>query len=131
MSAPEHEIESVIEQNRHPDGTIDPLEATAELALLYREHPEWHDSLKAAANDIQSYKRRHAFKPDIDTDVQPTKTETLEQAGINLRTAERYEELAGGRSGAGDADCWCCDAETLARAHVGSPVYAAFARASG
>jgi hypothetical protein len=26
-----------------------------------------------------------------------TKTETLEQAGINLRTAEYYEELAGGR----------------------------------
>jgi hypothetical protein len=32
-----------------------------------------------------------------DNDVAPTKTEALEQAGINLRTAERYEELTGGR----------------------------------
>jgi hypothetical protein len=32
-----------------------------------------------------------------DTDVVSFKTETLEQAGINLRTAERYEELTGGR----------------------------------
>jgi hypothetical protein len=31
-----------------------------------------------------------------DTDDAPTKTETLEAAGINIRTAERYEELTGG-----------------------------------
>jgi hypothetical protein len=35
--------------------------------------------------------------PDTDDGNVKTKTEVLEQAGINLRTAERYEELAGPR----------------------------------
>ena len=32
-----------------------------------------------------------------DNDVAKSKAETLEEAGVNIRTAQRYEELAGGK----------------------------------
>jgi hypothetical protein len=69
MPAPEHIIETVLQRNLNADGTIDPCAATADLAQLYRKSTQWYDSLKAASNDIEHYKKRHAFKPN---DPSPT-----------------------------------------------------------
>jgi hypothetical protein len=44
------------------------------------------------SRDLEKHERARTDLHDID--VEQTKTETLEQAGINVRTAERYEELA-------------------------------------
>ena len=43
--------------------------------------------------ELEKAKNQHDAR---DSDV-ASKTETLTKAGVNIRTAERYEELAGGR----------------------------------
>jgi hypothetical protein len=49
------------------------------------------------SRDLEPSKGGRPPKETNDTDVASFKQETLAQAGINIRTAERYEELIGGR----------------------------------
>jgi hypothetical protein len=65
MSAPDKLIHEILKRTKTPTGELSPLDATAELAAIY-EMP-WVDKNKCAAADIESYKRRFAFKPNSES----------------------------------------------------------------
>jgi hypothetical protein len=91
--------EQLFHQDRATSSLIGhvPLFSLALRSLLERQRRtrRRNDKLGEISRDLEKAER---VRTDLrDTDDVQTKTETLANAGIKIRTAQRYEELTGGK----------------------------------